>query len=457
MNKDENSFNLKKANRQRGDVVDVESLTPFSWKEHAYERLKALYGVGKILSALESIENAFPEILTLCSSTFPFLTATIIENKGKQVKTIVWNADNAGKEQIDLAIDHAKEAFIYFTNSSLPKSTDLRMTNTSSEVLAGISTTQSTFTNKKNYCVIPLVVDRLPAFGILQLEGTLDLTESDLEFVGALSDLISISIDRHYKTKFEYELRQKEAVESSAKLSRSNRHILNLKSERELREKFVSLLTHDLRTPLSAISMNAQLIKRNPQNAESVYLHAIRINESVHRADLMISNLLDANLIRSGEKLPINIEAFDLITLIKQTLNELSVIHSDRFVLNAGDSLKGFWDAKGIRRIIENLCNNAIKYGSPDEKIIVNVFPEAHNAIIEICNKGDIISPEDQKNLFQQYRRGPIKAEIKGWGIGLTLVQGVAEAHGGKVKLKSDKEIGTIFSVILPIDSRLVH
>lgn len=97
---------------------------------------------------------------------------------------------------------------------------------------------KSETTNHENYFVLPLVVDRLPAFGVLQLEGSVPLDENDLEFVTALADLLAISVDRFNKSE--------EVIE---RLSRSQADVLDLEAERELREKFVSLLTHDLRTP----------------------------------------------------------------------------------------------------------------------------------------------------------------------------------------------------------------
>lgn len=451
---DKNTFNLTSENRQRSDQLEGDNSNQFTWQEHAYERLKVLYGVGRILASTDDIEKTFPEILTLCEATFPFLTAIIIEKRDELLNTIVWNTKNASQQKINLAINNAKEFFIYLTNISSSKSDDLRMSNMQSELLNGIYTEETVEkTTNKNYCVIPLVVDQLSAFGILQLEGSLRLNEKDLEFIGALADLIAISVDRHYKTKFEQELRKREAQVSSSKLTLSQTHVLDLETERELRESFVSLLTHDLRTPLTAIKMSAQLIKRHSEDFSAVQSYAQRINKSVERADKMISDLLDANRIRSGEKLPLNIELVDLPVLVTKTLAELTSVHGERFTLKADESIVGYWDSRGLRRIVENLCNNAIKYGSSDGMITVIIAKKDKNVIIEVKNIGNPISHEDQKFLFQQFHRGR-KTVAKGWGIGLTLVRGVAEAHGGTVEVKSEIETGTIFTVSIPIDSR---
>lgn len=453
-----NSFNLFKDNRQRGkhSKHKQKSKNKFSWQEHAYERLKVLYKTGKIFSNSSDLEKTFPEILSMCANTFPFLTAIVIEGRGEYLNTIVWNADNASSEQINLAIHNAKESFIYFTGANASKSLEVRKKIVQSEELSGIHTERNPDSTKfENYCVLPLFVDRLPSFGVLQLEGTLNLNEKDLEFIGALADMIAINIDREHKSRFEEELKKREAIESEEKLYQSQSHVHELESERDLREKFVSLLTHDLRTPLSVIKINAHLIQRFKDNPDAVQNYAVRIDNSVTRTDHMISDLLDANRIRSGEKLPINIEEVDLNKLVKKTVEELISIHGERYILTAESEIQGYWDAKGVRRIIENLCSNAVKYGFANTPIEVILKKTDADAIIKVRNLGELISPENQKTFFQQFQRGKsTTASVKGWGIGLTLVRGVSEAHGGKVEVESTKENGTCFTVTLPLDAR---
>lgn len=449
-----NSFNLLKDNRQRRKQTKQKTKNKFSWQEHAYERLKVLYKAGKIFSNSSDLNQTFPEILSLCADTFPFLTAIVMESRGEKLNTIVWNADNASNEQISMAIHNAKEAFIYFTGASASKSQELRTKIIQSEIISGINTEVNPNRTKfENYCVVPLFVDRLPSFGVLQLEGTLNLNEKDLEFIGALADLIAINLDREHKSRFEIELKKREAQENKTKLNQSQTHVHDLETERDLREKFVSLLTHDLRTPLSVIKINAHLIQRFKDNPDAVQTYAQRIDSSVTRTDQMIGDLLDANRIRSGEKLPINVESVNLNNLARKTIDELSSVQGDRFVLKEAAKIDGFWDSVGLRRIIENLCSNAIKYGFTNTAVEILLNKTDSEAVIEVRNRGELISPEDQKKFFLQFHRGK-SSSIKGWGIGLTLVRGVAEAHGGKVEVESNLEKGTCFKVTLPLDSR---
>jgi len=106
-----------------------------------------------------------------------------------------------------------------------------------------------------------------------------------------------------------------------------------------------------------------------------------------------------------------------------------------------------------MRRIIENLCNNAIKYGAGDHPVTVSVAQNGPDEVsVSVHNWGLPIPPEDQKLLFQQYRR--MDSAQKGWGLGLTLVEGLAKAHRGTVRVESTRETGTTFTVTVARDMR---
>lgn len=409
---------------------------PETWQEHAYERLKVLYGVGKLLASNESIQDTFPKILDLASDQFPFMTAVLIENKGQEVGTELWIAQNTAKDAADLAIQNAKKSFEFLTGNN--------------------GTLQKDPNAPSNFIALPLIVDNLPAFGIIQLEFREGLNEQDLEFADALSALIAVAVDRHHKAKLERQLKERQAKESAVKLSDSQHQVAELVDEKSIRESFVSLLSHDLRTPLSAAKISAQLILREASCSESAQTLAARIVSNINRAIQMIGDLLDSNRLRSGEKLPVFIKKLNLTSFARLNLQELSSIHGDRFVLNCAEEIEGYWDPTALRRVFENLGTNAIKYGNPDTSVTFTIKKHDSEVRIEVQNEGDVISAEEQMTLFEQFRRTK-KSEgssKKGWGLGLTLVRGVAEAHGGTVKVTSTKESGTTFTVILPQDAR---
>jgi PAS domain S-box-containing protein len=232
--------------------------------------------------------------------------------------------------------------------------------------------------------------------------------------------------------------------------------LIDLWEEKEVREKFVATLTHDLRSPITAAKISAQLIMRRMNDEAAVQDKAIRIINSINRADQMIQDLLDANRIRAGEKIPLDLKKLNLLTEIEETLLDLSTIHGDYFTISAPAPVVGYWDKLGIRRMLENLVNNAIKYGTPHSQITLSLTSASDQATISVHNIGNPISPKDQSTLFRPYRRtlSAHQSAQKGWGLGLTLVRGVAEAHGGSVQVSSSPDTGTTFSVTLPLDCR---
>jgi signal transduction histidine kinase len=227
----------------------------------------------------------------------------------------------------------------------------------------------------------------------------------------------------------------------------------SLQEERELRERFVSTLAHDLRTPLTATKMSAQLLIRHVDDPVRLQKLAGRIADNIDRADQMILDLLDASRIKAGQKLSLEVERCDLNEVARQTLEELSSIHGDRFVLQAPSSLEGFWSCSGVRRILENLCSNGVKYGAPHHPVTVSLEREEGQVQLQVHNEGAPIPESELPNLFEPFRRSSAAraSQQRGWGLGLTLVKGIAEAHGGTVSVRSSQAQGTVFTVTLPL------
>jgi signal transduction histidine kinase len=235
--------------------------------------------------------------------------------------------------------------------------------------------------------------------------------------------------------------------------------VSDLISERGLREAFVSGLAHDLRTPLTAARMNLELLFKRRSNVGSLELHAGRALGELSRLEKMIQDLLDANRIKAGLKLPIKVTHFNLVEEVEHTLDSLASLHGDRFEFEAPAPIEGYWDKKAIRRIVENLCVNALKYGEKTMPITVSVKSDPSHQQVElrVHNWGAPIPLADQKSIFDQFRRSSseVTNSNPGWGIGLAIVRGMAEAHGGSVKVQSTAKGGTVFTVVIPLDVRM--
>lgn len=227
-----------------------------------------------------------------------------------------------------------------------------------------------------------------------------------------------------------------------------------LEEERELRERFVLALSHDLRTPLAIVTMCALILKRKVEDSETIIEMANRITSSVARADRMIRDLLDANRIKAGLGIPVSLEECYLDQILNFVVSDLEELYGKVFVVNnlVGE-IKGHWDTLAIHRIIENLASNAIKYGTPYSNITMTLKVVNNCAEISVHNLGSLIPKEEHESLFDHYSRSK-SAESSGqtgWGIGLALVKGLTEAHRGSVHMHSDVDSGTTFTVTLPL------
>jgi PAS domain S-box-containing protein len=237
-------------------------------------------------------------------------------------------------------------------------------------------------------------------------------------------------------------------------LSRSQMEALKI--DQGLREHFIATLSHDLRTPLSAAKMSAQLIARNPGAIDQNSKLAARISNNVDRMDGMIRDLLDASLLRAGESVPVQIRECDLCDIASRVCDELATIHGDRFRLKSTSPLVGYWCADGMTRILENLLSNAAKYGRNGTPITTELREVDDRVLMTVHNLGTAISPEDQATLFEAFHRSysATSGDQGGWGLGLSVVRGLVEANGGVVIVESYPKLGTRFTVDLPRDAR---
>jgi PAS domain S-box-containing protein len=255
-------------------------------------------------------------------------------------------------------------------------------------------------------------------------------------------------------TKVVQDLTERNVLMQERDLSRSDS--LELRAQAEYRERFVATLTHDLRSPLAAAKTGAELIARYPNDIEKVRSWAARSAEQLKRADRMIGDLLDASRLHAGQPLALEFDQCDLWTIAAQVCEELASRYGDRFTVQTLGYTFGYWNRDGLHRILENLLTNAVKYGDPQKPITVRLHQVDQRMLIAVHNYGTIIPAEEQARLFQPFHRADAARASgqPGWGIGLTLVKGFAEAHGGVVKAESYPREGTTFTVDLPTDAR---
>lgn len=219
-----------------------------------------------------------------------------------------------------------------------------------------------------------------------------------------------------------------------------------------LAEQLIGIVSHDLRTPLNAILLGASLLVASTvTQAQNRTIQ--RIISASNRANRLIADLLDFTQARLGGGLRVTVAPLDLHVLVAEGLEELRLASPTRLLEHrrSGDG-SCVADADRLSQVVSNLVSNALTYGTPDRPIVITTQVNTETLRIEVHNFGTPIPPELLPHLFEPLRRGEqqLKQGSRSVGLGLYIVQQIAHAHGGTVRVSSQREEGTRFVVELP-------
>jgi PAS domain S-box-containing protein len=222
----------------------------------------------------------------------------------------------------------------------------------------------------------------------------------------------------------------------------------------EFRERLLGIVSHDLRSPLQAISLQSQLLSRRVRT-EVVTTATARINQGAERMTRMIADLLDFTRGRLGGGIPVEREPGDLFALIYEVLEELRMTTlQSRISTQATGDGRGEWDRDRLTQVVQNLVSNALKHGDKRTPLRVTMDGEGDCVVVSIQNHGTPIPPELVPHLFDPFRRGRGEgandALTGGLGLGLYIVQEIVHAHDGTITVTSDERTGTTFTLRLP-------
>ncbi|MBM7112346.1 hybrid sensor histidine kinase/response regulator [Archangium primigenium] len=222
--------------------------------------------------------------------------------------------------------------------------------------------------------------------------------------------------------------------------------------QESLEQRFLGMVSHDLRNPLQAISLGARTLQRmeNPPPATLLRM----TSRIAHSADLMgnmVSDLLDFTRGRLGGGLPLARASVDLVLLGREVLEEFSLTHpGGRVVLEGPGACLGDWDGPRLRQVLCNLVGNALRHARVDTAVRVRVSHAGSEALLEVHNEGEPIPESLLPVLFEPFRRGVSSFRPAGsLGLGLYIVRQVVDGHGGHVEVRTG-EVGTTFLVRLP-------
>jgi signal transduction histidine kinase len=225
----------------------------------------------------------------------------------------------------------------------------------------------------------------------------------------------------------------------------------------EMKSDFVSNVSHELRTPLSSIRVFGEYMRLGRvEKPEKVQQYGEYIEAESRRLTQLINNILDFSKIESAEKKYRFCET-DLAALVEQTVNAFAVPLRDAGVTIAfetdGRAPMLHVDRDAIGQVLMNLLDNAVKYSNGNKNIEVRVASSAREVRIGVHDHGIGIPASEQKKIFEKFYRvgSTLVHDVKGSGLGLSIVKHVVEAHGGRVELVSVPGDGSTFTLVLPI------
>lgn len=224
------------------------------------------------------------------------------------------------------------------------------------------------------------------------------------------------------------------------------------------RNQFVGILGHDLRNPLGAIMMTAEMMSRSDSLDARQAAAANRILNSAVRMNRMVRDLLDLTQGELQGVLPIKPASMDLAVLCREIVAELESFHPDRILrFESKGDLRGVWDGDRLAQVISNLVGNAVQHGRENTPIRITARAAGDHIALDVHNEGQAIPEAELGAIFEPYVRGPVRDDQQrsnSLGLGLYIAHQITLAHGGTIKVSSTDEDGTTFSVRIPRRAR---
>lgn len=232
--------------------------------------------------------------------------------------------------------------------------------------------------------------------------------------------------------------------------------ITRFREAEEMKSTFISVISHELKTPVALIKGYAATLRREDVqwDEETIREGLAIIEEEADRLTHLIDNLLDASRIQAGG-LKLEMSEVDLKRLISRVVKGFRVqTKAHEIVVDVPDDLPPVWgDEERIRQILSNLLSNAIKYSPRGGIIRVGAWAENGFVTVYVADQGIGIPEEEQSRLFDRFYRvdSSIRRRTKGAGLGLYLAKALVEAHGGRIWVHSKPGVGSTFFFTLPV------
>ncbi len=249
------------------------------------------------------------------------------------------------------------------------------------------------------------------------------------------------------------DLRTADLAAANDELARANQELETLNREKD---QFLAVLTHDMRTPLTSIRGYASILRDRDLDREQQFNIARVLLRSQDTLLEIVNNLLEIGKLQSGTPILLEHSSFDLALLVKGVLESLETQAQEKQISLNDESVPSpveiVADEKKIQRVVINLISNAIKYTPEGGEVFISTRLAGSYAELAVRDTGYGIPADELPFIFDRYSRVKKHQSIAiGTGLGLAIVQSLVEAHRGKISVESEEDVGSTFTVRLPI------
>lgn len=229
----------------------------------------------------------------------------------------------------------------------------------------------------------------------------------------------------------------------------------------ELKSRFVSMASHEFRTPLAGIMTSIELVRilmeKSPKDFDiRMEFHLERAMEEINRMTQIMDNILLFGKMQSG-RIPFNPRLQDFNAFLQQLSSEIRLRFPERLIrfTMEGDVKEAAFDSKMMEHVFSNILHNALKYSADDKPVDVVVKCDAESYEVSVRDHGIGIPLSEQDQLFTSFFRASNTGNIAGTGMGLVIVKQFVDLHKGKIKINSKEKEGCVVSLLFPLKPKL--
>ncbi|MDZ8032053.1 hybrid sensor histidine kinase/response regulator [Nostoc sp. DedSLP04] len=313
---------------------------------------------------------------------------------------------------------------------------------------------------------LPPLIGQAPSIPIVVLTNTND-EELAIEAVrqGAQDYLVKrqVNVDVLVRS-LRYAIERKQVLESlrtvnetlQTRVEERTAELVKANELNQFKSEFVSMLSHDIRNPLNTILLAAGLLQNQDERLtkEKKQNHLKMIRSAIKNMAKLLDEVTFIGKADSG-RLGFEVICLDLEAFCRQMVDEVRLIANDKHLTlvfaSFGQLDEALWDESLLRHILGNLLSNAIKYSLPGGMVRFELIGQEKAVIFRVQDWGIGIPQENQKRLFQPFRRADNVGNIPGTGLGLAIAKKCVDAHGGEIVVNSQVGVGTTFTVTLPL------